>query len=120
MQYTYKLPKPRKVPCNGTSIWGDTSKVAPTVKSITFSHEFSGGFEYMNIWVNHNSRRWWIYTDSGFEKNISQIVTKVVGKPVKIIFTEQGMQRERRASMEGNSPTDDRKILQWMWQKRGK
>ena len=50
---------------------------------------------YRMVNVQHNGP-WTIYTDSGFEKAISQIVGFEVG------FTEQGMQDDGMASMEGN------------------
>ena len=51
---------------------------------------------YRKISVEHDGP-WTIYTDSGFEKAIS----KMVG--FKVVFTEQGMQEDGMASMEGGS-----------------
>jgi hypothetical protein len=110
MKYTYNLPNPVRVPCNGTSIWTDSTLIAPSVKSITFEYLND---EYILLWVNHSSRRWDIYTDRGFEKGISKLVSTIVGQPVTIGFTEQGMQAPRRASMEPNK-TGEKKIIQWV------
>jgi len=113
MKYTYKLPTPIRIPCNGTSIWTDSTLIAPLVKSITFEYVNGGFGSYVNLWVNHNSRKWTIYTDRGFEKGISKLVSNIIGKPVGITFTEQGMQAERRASM---SPVNssDKKVIRWI------
>ena len=47
----------------------------------------------VDVNVTHNTT-WDIYTDSGFEKAISNVLGMDVG------FTEQGMQEDERASME--------------------
>ena len=46
---------------------------------------------YLNVYHDAN---WWIYTDSGFVKSISDLF----GCPIR--FTEQGMQKNGIASME--------------------
>ena len=51
---------------------------------------------YRKVTVEHDGP-WTIYTDSGFEAAIS----KMVG--FKVTFTEQGMQEDGMASMEGGS-----------------
>lgn len=52
---------------------------------------------YRSVNVEHDGP-WTIYTDSGFEKAISDMVGFEVG------FTEQGMQEDGMASMEGDDP----------------
>ena len=51
---------------------------------------------YRKVEVEHDGP-WSIYTDSGFEQEIS----KMVG--FEVSFTEQGMQEDGMASMEGGS-----------------
>ena len=51
---------------------------------------------YAHVSVSHDGP-WTVYTDSGFESEIS----KIVG--FRVVFTEQGMQEEGKASLEGNT-----------------
>ncbi len=88
----------RNVECDGTSIYSNTLGRKLRVSHIVFEED-AADWPIMYIWVHHNGA-WTIYTDSGFEKNISKIVSDKIGTPVKIIFTEQGMQRNKVASME--------------------
>jgi hypothetical protein len=118
MKQTHTFSKPVAVSCNGTSIWGDTSNVTLKVKSVTFEYCDDGFGGYVNLWVNHNSRKWWVYTDAGFEKGVSKLVSGIIGRPVKVSFTEQGMQAERRASMSSNG-AGDKKIMRWFNMLRG-
>ena len=90
----------------GDSIW-DRQGENPTdvyVRRITIENPYEpGGYMdddeddgYRKISVEHDGP-WTIYTDSGFEAAIS----KMVG--FKVVFTEQGMQEDGMASMEGGS-----------------
>ena len=84
------------VKCDGSSIWDDTNGKEVTVTQIAVHElklpEFSCE-GYTEINVLHNAD-WEIYTDRGFEKAISDFLGFTV------IFTEQGMQENGRASME--------------------
>ena len=84
------------VKCDGSSIWDDTNGKEVTVTQIAVHElklpEFScEGYTEINVLHNAN---WEIYTDRGFEKAISDFLGFTV------IFTEQGMQENGRASME--------------------
>ena len=92
------------VPLAMDSIW-DKEKENPKqvkVSSISITNPYEpGGFldddeddSYRQVNVEHDGP-WTIYTDSGFEKAISQMVG------FEVDFTEQGMQEDGMASMEG-------------------
>jgi hypothetical protein len=92
------------VPLAMDSIW-DKEKENPKqvkVDSISITNPYEpGGFldddeddSYRKVDVEHDGP-WTIYTDSGFEKAISQMVG------FEVDFTEQGMQEDGYASMEG-------------------
>ena len=83
------------VTCAGDSIWGDTKGRVVAVDTITVTEEMDddGDVYDIHIGVQHDST-WDIYTDSGFERAISQALGFDVG------FTEQGMQNNGYASME--------------------
>ena len=92
------------VPLAMDSIW-DKEKENPKqvkVDSISITNPYEpGGFldddeddSYRQVNVEHDGP-WTIYTDSGFEKAISQMVG------FEVDFTEQGMQEDGMASMEG-------------------
>ena len=90
----------------GDSIWDRDGSNPKSVKvskvSIENPYEPGGYMDddeddgYRKISVEHDGP-WTIYTDSGFEAAIS----KMVG--FKVVFTEQGMQEDGMASMEGGS-----------------
>lgn len=111
---SFKFKVNRVVPCNGTSIWMYSDGVKPKVDEIKL--EITGkewGDPFVYVWVKHNGP-WEIYTDTGFERGISKIVSKKIGKPVKISFTEQGMQRTHKASMESASKASDKKLIRFL------
>ena len=92
------------VPLAMDSIW-DKEKENPKqvkVDSISITNPYEpGGYmddeeddSYRSVNVEHDGP-WTIYTDSGFEKAISQMVG------FEVDFTEQGMQEDGMASMEG-------------------
>lgn len=103
------IPVNKLVPLAMDSIW-DEDKENPKqvmVKSITVENPYEpGGFldddeddGYRQVNVEHDGP-WHIYTDSGFEKAISGMVG------FNVDFTEQGMQQDGMASMEGNMEVD--------------
>ena len=73
----------------GDSIWSDTANKTVHVTGITVVEEG----ESISVNVAHNAT-WDIYTDTGFERAVSE----AVGYAVK--FTEQGMQEDGFASLE--------------------
>jgi len=90
----------------GDSIWDRDGSNPKSVKvsKVTIENPYEpGGYMdddeddgYRKVTVEHDGP-WTIYTDSGFEAAIS----KMVG--FKVTFTEQGMQEDGMASMEGGS-----------------
>lgn len=80
----------------GDSIWQGKDR-GEEVTYKTFVHEikiFTDEDGYMSVTVKHEGP-WTIYTDSGFEQEISGII----GTPVS--FSEQGMQDDGMAHLEG-------------------
>lgn len=89
-----------RVECDGTSIWMNSEGVGGYVKSIELEYtEYEYG-DYVLLWVKHDIPFWEIYTDDGFEEDISDILTNEIGFAVNVAFTEQGMQNHLIASME--------------------
>lgn len=81
----------------GDSIWADTQGKTVTVTGITVETFEDDVNDYMHdyklVRVEHDGE-WTIYTDTGFERAISE----AVGFDVR--FTEQGMQEDGVASLE--------------------
>lgn len=73
----------------GNSSWGYNGSQIVNVTGITVIE----GETYKMIYVTHDTT-WEIYTDSGFEKAISELLG------YNVIFTEQGMQEDHTACME--------------------
>ena len=94
----------KEVELAGDSIWDKEGEnpAKVMVMSITIENPYDeGGYMddeeddgYRSVRVEHNGP-WSIYTDSGFSKAISEIVG------FRVDFTEQGMQEDGMASMEG-------------------
>jgi len=89
----------RIVKCDGSSLWGDTKGLKVKVKSVKFEITPDS---YCLVWVFHD-KEWTIYTDRGFEGGISWLVSEKLGFPVKLMYTEQGMQEDGIVSMETTS-----------------
>ena len=98
--------KQAEIDLAGDSIW-DREGENPAkvyVQSITIENPYEpGGYMdddeddgYRSVVVMHDGP-WTIYTDSGFAEEISALVG------FKVDFTEQGMQEDGRASMEGTT-----------------
>ena len=92
----------KEIELAGDSIWDKDNSNPKSVMVDTVSihdendpDDIGEDMSYRMVNVQHNGP-WTIYTDSGFEKAISDIVGFEVG------FTEQGMQDDGMASMEGN------------------
>ena len=89
------------------SIWdkeGENPKTVNVTKITINNPHAPGGYMddepdegYRSVNVEHDGP-WTIYTDSGFEKAISDMVG------FEVSFTEQGMQEDGMASMEGDDP----------------
>ena len=86
---------PQQVKLAGDSIWDrDESNPNPDMVTVTNVHKFKDDEGYIEVTVDHDGP-WTIYTDSGFEKAISDIVG------MEVTFSEQGMQDDGRAHLEG-------------------
>ena len=75
------------------SIWGYTGSDTVKVTQIDVITEGRDDEEYAGVYVTHDAA-WTIYTDSGFERAISEALD------MDVSFTEQGMQEDNIASME--------------------
>ena len=85
-----KITFPFTVTLAGDSIWDYEGALTVTVNNISVYEDEEG---YKSISVEHDTT-WNIYTDSGFERAISEKLGYAV------YFTEQGMQEDGYASME--------------------
>ena len=81
---------PFAVTLAGDSIWGYKGAQTVTVTDISV---YTDEDDYKSISVEHDTT-WDIYTDTGFESAISEVLGYAVS------FTEQGMQDDGVASME--------------------
>jgi len=79
--------------CDGTSLWMDSKGLTVGVLAYTIRHVALADRIVTEVLVSHDGP-WEVYTDRGFEQDVSRIV----GFPVK--FTEQGMQELGIASLE--------------------
>ena len=88
----------KPIQLRGDSIWDEDGKNPESVNitTITITKDEDDDNGYAHISVEHDGP-WTVYTDSGFEAEVS----KIVGFDVS--FTEQGMQEEGEASLEGNT-----------------
>ena len=86
---------PIDVPLAGDSIWDKdgTNPESVTVTDYTFNEDEEG---YVSVTVMHNGP-WTIYTDTGFE----QAISNMLGMDVE--FSEQGMQEDGAAHLEGEA-----------------
>ena len=91
------IPVNKPIQLRGDSIWDEDGKNPESVNvtEVTVTSEIDED-GYAHVSVGHDGP-WTVYTDSGFEAEIS----KIVGFDVQ--FTEQGMQEEGEASLEGNT-----------------
>jgi hypothetical protein len=104
------------VMCDGSGMWGTERGTKVRVSKIIIQRNFDiDNPTYLAVWVFHNKTSE-IYTDDGFEMGISDILSKVVGVPVKVNFTEQGMQRDGTASMETSDTGSVRALLKYIGQ----
>ena len=94
----YKLNIRKNIQLKGDG-WGNIDGVAK-VSGITIVHsDYGDGNDWYHILVDHN-KHWELYHDSDFAKGITDIFRKLLGKSVSVGFTEQGMQNNKKASME--------------------
>jgi len=86
---------PQQVKLAGDSIW-DKEDTNPPMVTIT-DYEVVEEDGYVSVTVEHDGPLT-IYTDSGFEKEISEMIG------MELSFSEQGMQEDGRAHLEGSEP----------------
>ena len=86
---------PIEIELAGDSIW---DRDEPNPKTVTVTdYRFEKDEEgYVSLYVMHNGP-WTIYTDSGFEKEMSDIIG------MEVSFSEQGMQDDGVAHLEGGN-----------------
>lgn len=90
---------PIEVPLAGDSIWDrdGTNPESVTVTDYTLNDDEEG---YVSVTVMHNGP-WTIYTDTGFEQAISNMIG------MDLEFSEQGMQTDGAAHLEGEAELDE-------------
>jgi len=104
------IPVNKDVELAGDSIWDKegTNPKSVNVKEIHVTFEIDTESDdpedrditYVAVQVEHDGP-WTIYTDTGFERAISQMIG------IDVEFTEQGMQDDGEASLEGSVATKD-------------
>ena len=77
----------------GDSYWRDSGSEIVSIHSITIREYDMDDEHYFDVYVRHDSE-WTIYTDSGFERAISD----AIGHEVR--WSEQGMQEDGMAHLE--------------------
>ncbi len=88
-----QIQYPFKVTLAGDSIWDYTGPTEVTVSAINIDDTYGEEDGYKMVNVEHDTT-WNIYTDTGFEKAISEKLG------FEVSFTEQGMQNDQLASLE--------------------
>ena len=77
----------------GDSYWRESGSEIVSIHSITIREYDIDDEHYFDVYVSHDAD-WTIYTDSGFERNISN----AIGHEVR--WSEQGMQEDGMAHLE--------------------
>ena len=77
----------------GDSLWRDSGSEIISIHSITIREYDIDDEHYFDVFVRHDSE-WTIYTDSGFERAISD----AIGREVR--WSEQGAQEDGFAHLE--------------------
>ena len=77
----------------GDSYWRESGSEIVSIHSITIREYDMDDEHYFDVYVHHDSE-WTIYTDSGFERAISD----AIGHEVR--WSEQGMQEDGMAHLE--------------------
>ena len=77
----------------GDSYWRESGSEIVSIHSITIREYDMDDEHYLDVYVRHDSE-WTIYTDSGFERAISD----AIGHEVR--WSEQGMQEDGMAHLE--------------------
>ena len=85
---------PMQIELAGDSIW-DKEDQNPRTVTVTDYNMDKDEEGYVSVTVEHDGP-WTVYTDTGFEEEISDMIGMDVG------FSEQGMQEDGRAHLEGN------------------
>lgn len=86
---------PQQVELAGDSIWDrDAGNPNPDMVTVTDINVTEGDEGYVEVTVQHDGP-WTVYTDTGFEKAISEMID------MEVSFSEQGMQEDGMAHLEG-------------------
>tara|TARA_Y100000385_G_C12879250_1_gene545061 strand:- start:43 stop:651 length:609 start_codon:yes stop_codon:yes gene_type:complete len=93
---------PIEIELAGDSIW-DRDEPNPKTVTVTDYNMDKDEEGYVSLYVMHNGP-WTIYTDSGFEKEMSEIVG------MKVSFSEQGMQEDGVAHLEGGEAMESTEL----------
>ena len=96
---------PQEVKLAGDSIW-DTGYPNPDMVTVTDIEVAKSDGGYIEVTVEHDGP-WTIYTDTGFEKAISDMID------MEVSFSEQGMQEDGRAHLEGGNAME-MESKQWL------
>jgi len=86
---------PQEIKLAGDSIW-DRDGENPDMVTMTDYEMVTDKEGYVEVVVEHDGP-WTVYTDSGFEKHISEMIG------MEVTFSEQGMQEDGRAHLEGGT-----------------
>lgn len=94
---------PQQIKLAGDSMW-DKDGSNPDVVTMTDYEIVEDREGHVEVVVEHDGP-WTVYTDTGFEKHISDMI----GMDVE--FSEQGMQEDGRAHLEGSVETESISVL---------
>jgi len=91
---------PHEIKLAGDSIW-DRDGENPDMVTMTDYEMVTDKEGYVEVVVEHDGP-WTVYTDSGFEKHISEMIG------MEVTFSEQGMQEDGRAHLEGGDAMESK------------
>jgi hypothetical protein len=105
LRASLKVPKKlQNIKLQHNSLWGNPDKEYAKVTEVDAEfHIGNGDISRLEVYIQlfaHHNLPWEIYTDSGFEKNLSKVLSEIFKSKIKIVFTEQGMQEDKIASIE--------------------
>jgi len=108
-----------QVHCDGSSIWTNSEGISGIVQRIEVRGYVGRGYvgescDWILVDVYHDIPMWEIYTDKGFECDVSRIISDHLGIGVDVSFTEQGMQELGIASMEPVRKRSIANLFNWL------
>jgi hypothetical protein len=93
---------PIEIELAGDSIW-DRDEPNPKTVTVTDYNMDKDEEGYVSVTVEHNGP-WTVYTDSGFEEEISDMIG------MEVSFSEQGMQEDGKAHLEGGEAMESNEL----------